>query len=808
MKIPYLLIIGLLFLTHAQVLAVRANPTPPLCLSTGFNSTTDDAASIYTNPAGLAVRTGWHTYYHQSYDLDRQSETMMALEGGPFGVGFHYSEYNQRILRNFSLGAGIKIGRQFFTGISGHWWSGSPADEVNSNSHGARFERSLRGFSVDAGLMVRPYDWFSFSFITRHLGDRDLPAHVYQTYELGTAFRPYGARWTWMFDAVIRVRDFEDQDYDEFQYRAGVEIESLDGVFLNAGMDNEENQIFGARFNFYRAAVQYDIYLKNEKVKRHGLGLVFSKHNFRTSLPDRRQLIRLIVGGKLQDEPPLFSLIGSSGSGVIDLLEQMERVRQDPEVVGLLLQIMPIETGAISGIGGLLQELRQAIVQIRKAGKVVVAYVESGGGLSEYYLASAANQVIIPPSATVGGLGALLTINRTRGLYEKLGIDWDYLTVGEYKSTFHHLADAVTDTQKKLIDGLIDDLYAQLLADISASRQLSAEQVENLAQGQFFTASQARNNGLVDELGYDEQARIVLGQQCDLESSDFARIETIDIRRKVPYRTSWKTPPRVAVIGLYGTIETGRSSHNLIWGARTTGAQTITHLLDRVKNDPEIAAVVLRIDSGGGSAVGADLIWYAVDGVKRTGKPVVVSMGDVAGSGGYLVGCHADSILAMPATLTGSIGVVAARPVLKRLFDKIGVTEEIYAKGDYRRLGARTEAMDDNERMMYTNLLESTYDMFVDKVAAGRGLSPRKVREIAEGRVYTGQQAIRVGLIDRIGSLTEAISAAASLAGINDGYETLIVRQNNLFLPSRMLSNLSTRLGLGGLMPTNEIRLE
>lgn len=797
------------------LLPVRSFAADSVHIPDGFIAVSDDASAVFTNPAGLAVRTGWHSFALQSYHIDDEfNRSYLSQSLGPLGLGFNYYKQDGRTFRTFTAGAGFKIGRQFFAGMSANWWWGDPLPreerlQLPPNYHGERFDRNPRGFSVDTGIIIRPYEQLSVSFMTRHLGDRDLPSHIRHSYEMGTAIRPFDSHLTVSFDGFVNVRDFEAQEYDRINFRAGVEIEPLDGVYLGATIDKDEYQTYGTRLNFYRFAARYDIQMYQEMVQTHNIGLVYTTHNLRTIMPNRRQLIEIVVQGKLGDETLGFSLLGpSSSTGLIEILEQLNKGLEDPEVEGVLLYIKPIDTGLIGGIGGLLQEIRQAILQVRRAGKRVLAYVEGGGSVSEYYLASAADVVVMPPATSVGGLGTLATVTRTRGFFEKLGVDWHYFAIGKYKSTFHELAEGITPEQEAQVNEIIDNLYNQMLTDIARERQFAPEDLETFAQGQYFTASQAQQLGLVDEIGFYDLAKVRLARLCNVGRYDPEAIEVIDIRKKVPFVTSWEVPPRVAVIGAYGDIETGRSGHNLIMGTRHIGSDTIVRLLEKIKEDPDIKAVVLRIDSSGGSAVASDVIWHTIQKVQQYGKPVVISMGDVAGSGGYWIASKGDSIFAMPATLTGSIGVAGSKPVFARLFEKLGLKEEVFARGEHADVPAMTHRMTEEEQQQVLDLMKEFYEMFVNKVAQGRNMSESRVRDIAEGRIYTGEQAKNVGLVDEMGGLTRAILSAAYMAGIEDNFETLFVREDDTFFPSRMLSNLATSLNIHTFVPGEIIRLQ
>ena len=409
---------------------------------------------------------------------------------------------------------------------------------------------------------------------------------------------------------------------------------------------------------------------------------------------------------------------------------------------------------------GRIEELRAALGRIR-ARKPVLAYL-TGGGTREYWLATAATAIAVPPGSALAVNGIATSSLYLRDALARAGVAFEVVAAGAYKSAPEPLVrEGPSPASREANDALLDDLYGGLVADLAAARRLPPERVRALVDEGLFDSAEAKAAGLVDEVLWPDE----IGAW--LERATGRRVRLAGPYRPEPSRAArrWGTPSVIEVIRVEGAIVSGRSRRGL---STVAGADTIVAQLRGASADGAVKAIVVRVESPGGDGLASDLIWRAVVRA-RASKPVVVSMGDYAASGGYLAAAGADAIVAEPSTLTGSIGVFVLKPELSGLLAKLGVARAAWARGDLAQLESVGRPWSEKERRAVEKQIDGFYRMFVDRVAEGRKLSREVVEAAAGGRVWTGRQALERGLVDRLGSLDDAIALAAERAHLAPG---------------------------------------
>ncbi len=485
----------------------------------------------------------------------------------------------------------------------------------------------------------------------------------------------------------------------------------------------------------------------------------------RPSVPENSVLV-LNVSGELPDYVPEDQLAKAFGirqqQSFTALLTQIRKAKVDKRIGAVLLDI------SFPGIGwGKADELRDAIADLRTSGKPVYAYMEIGTN-REYYIATAAEKIFVAPPGDLYINGFAAEAMFYKGSLDKLGIEADVIQIGpKYKNApDRYTRKEMSDGQREVINALLDEYFTRFTGAIAESRKKSVEEVKTMVDSAPYTATQAKSMGLIDDAIYreqvDEQFKTRLGYKAD----DKLRTIRGGQYRDIPSDSlGLNKGERVAVIYASGAINVGRSSSGPING-EMVGSDTIVDAVNDAANDSSIKAIVLRVDSPGGSALASDLMWYALENAKAK-KPVVVSMGDVAASGGYYIACNASKIVAEPSTVTGSIGVFLGKPVVKGLYDWLGVTNEYVMRGKNAGIFRETEKWTPEERAKMENQANSIYfDNFVPKVAKGRNKDAEYINSIAQGRVWTGTQAKQNGLIDEFGGLEKAIEVAKQLADL------------------------------------------
>ena len=402
----------------------------------------------------------------------------------------------------------------------------------------------------------------------------------------------------------------------------------------------------------------------------------------------------------------------------------------------------------------------------------------------DYYVAAACDKVYIPPSGELFVTGLAADVMFFRGTLDKLGVYPDVYQIGKYKSAGDMFTQKqMTDAHREYINSMLDDLYGHLVDGIVKGRGKSAEEVKKIIDNAPYTAKQAQEQGLIDGALYREEVEKMIKKNLGYNDSDELRVVKASDYRKITQESlGLNKGEKIAVVYASGDIVSGSSQFGNS-GEETIGSDSLVRVLNDVRDDKSIKAVVLRIDSPGGSGLASDIIWRGIESLKSK-KPVVVSMSDVAASGGYYIACNANKIVAQPSTITGSIGVVGGKPVVKGFYDWIGVTNEYVLRGTNAGMFRETEKFSDSERAKFEEFLKSTYDDFTSKVAKGRGKDQTYIDSIGQGRVWTGRQGKDNGLVDEYGGLDKAIEIAKQLANIpaGKGVQRIILPQPPSFL--------------------------
>ena len=461
------------------------------------------------------------------------------------------------------------------------------------------------------------------------------------------------------------------------------------------------------------------------------------------------------------------------------VIERLDKAAGDSRVKGVLLSIDSPALGRARA-----DELRAAIARVRKAGKPVAAHLV-GGQPVHYLVATACDTVAMPPAATLEITGVRAEVMFYKSLLDKLGVEAEILQVGEFKGAGEPMTRTSMSPQLRAqYEQFVGDLFEQLVERIAADRKLAPDRVRGLIDTGVFTPQAAVDAGLVDAVAYEDelvdglagrieggrqdgvQARVVRDygeQKIDNEFSGIGGlVKLVELLSGQKQATPTGRDRQIAIVYLTGEIREGKGQDDLFSGGAAGSDSVIKAIRDAAKDD-KVAAIVLRIDSPGGSALASDLIWREAE---RTKKPVVASLSDTAASGGYYVAVAADRIVAAPGTLTGSIGVVGGKIAVGQALEKVGVHTDVVAKGRNAGWLSMQTPFTEPEREAFLATMKDVYRLFTTKVATGRKLDMARVAELAEGRVFTGRMAKEAGLVDRLGTLDDAVDEAKKLAGI------------------------------------------
>ncbi|MEF8815416.1 MAG: signal peptide peptidase SppA [Salinibacter sp.] len=443
-----------------------------------------------------------------------------------------------------------------------------------------------------------------------------------------------------------------------------------------------------------------------------------------------------------------------------------------------------LRTKGVSADWATLEEVRQAVVQARESGVPILASSdEFGMSEKDYFVASAADSVFTAPQSSFEYNGFGTTVTFFDGALQRLDVEPQLIRAGEYKSAGEPFVRSdLSEPNREQLTALLETVNDQFMTALSEARDISPEALNRLAQDEaLLTSSAALDANLVDGLRYEDEVRDRLRSIVDGSvGSDLATV-SVDGYQRVPAEEagqSYTGSGQVDIVYAEGSIVTGDPSQSPIGGAQTLGSTTLTEALKTARTSSQTQAVVLRVNSPGGSAAASEAMWRAV---KRTAneKPVIVSMGDVAASGGYYIAAGADSIMAAPTTTTGSIGVFGLLVNAEGFFeDQLGVTFDGVRTSPYADLFSSTKPLSPDERRLIGGSIDQTYDTFLQRVADARGMSVEAVDEVAQGRVWSGRDAQEVGLVDTTGTLADAVAAAGDAADLGEGpYRTRALPQ-------------------------------
>jgi protease IV len=481
-----------------------------------------------------------------------------------------------------------------------------------------------------------------------------------------------------------------------------------------------------------------------------------------------------LTDGLAEERPadPVSAVLGRRRLLLADVLDGLRRARGDHRVKALIAKLGGRDIGLAT-----VQELRAAIEEFREAGKQTVAWAETFGEFSAgnvpYYLATAFDTIYLQPSGDLGLTGIAVERRFYRGTLDRLGVEFQVGKRHEYKNAADQFTErGFTGPAREATERMTASVIEQLTGAIASRRGMDPGQARALIDRGPFLSGQALEAGLVDALGYRDEAFASVRKQAGPDAvlqyvSRYQRSHALAERaRKLPERMlPASRQESVALIYATGPIRRGRSGHGPLSGG-AMGSDTIAAALRSAITDDRARAIVLRVNSPGGSYVASDTIWREVVRARAAGKPVVVSMGDVAASGGYFISMAADAIVAQPGTITGSIGVLSGKPVLGELLGRAGVTTDSVAEGDHSAMFTTSRPFSEDEWALVNAWLDHIYADFTGKVAAGRGLSADRVHELARGRVWTGADALANGLVDELGGLDRAAALARTRAGL------------------------------------------
>ncbi|MGQ9708423.1 MAG: signal peptide peptidase SppA [bacterium] len=700
-----------------QMLVLGITPQLPISIAT-----TDDGLAVLANPSGLGMRRGLEFYY--LYNFQHQeflNNNSFLLSCGPLGFFIE-----PKPLR-YGLALGVKQ-EQFLGGV-----------------------RLVRDSIIrwDLGTMVRPWPWFSIGGMwqgfNRSLG----------RVGIGAGVRPFGSRLTFFaesyFNPVQPFVGFQAEPIPGVEFAGRMKIERTKQVNFAAGVSISLGRI-GLGFCGVPSPAEL-------------AGVVRISQEFRRSVfPGVKRYLEINLSEPVLDQRPGFSLMGlRRARTTYSLLEVLRKAEEEPSVKGIILKL-----GNENMSFAQAQEFRSALLKLRQEGKRVWVYAQNLGMVG-YYLASGADQIILHPMGDVVIPGVTLRSTFLKGALEKLGLKAEAHRRGRYKSAVEVFTeDSMSTENEEQLQALVDGWYDEFIKATGEGRGLSAEEMESLIGQAFFRAEPAKTTGLIDTFLFEDE----LDSLVKREFRDARKISEKVLTGKRDFNYNWVEPEKLAVIYITGNIVLGESGTDFLTGEQRAGSKTLSRAIRDAGNAKKVKGILVRVDSPGGDGIAADAIWREVELVKKK-KPVVVSMGGLAASGGYYVSCNATRIFALPGTITGSIGVFSLRLITEGLYNKLGIRRRVVKRGEHADALSDFRELTAVEDSILQDQIDWFYEQFISKVARGRNLTLEWVDSVAQGRVWLGRDARQLGLVDSLGGFIEAIEFCREKAGLRKDFEVI-----------------------------------
>ncbi len=690
------------------------------------------------NPAGfsfvnsLRLRIGMRASDSAFEGFDRVS---LAFPGAGFS-GWWDDDVS---MRKFTFSSSMNIfGNTASIGVGYTWFDPT----VRNNSFSGKDFYTL-------GMLIRPLEWFSFGLVRK--GEIDLPGDddVEATYRAGFAVRPLGE------DLTITADLETGTVLDDYRFSAGFEIRPMEGLAIrfDAG---EDHLSLGLEAGFGQAALSYGAITDDNYSYSSSRGeITFSTGPGPNLLEPSGIFVRFDTGQF--DELRKRDFLGPVRPCFTETALLLDRIASDNSVSGVI-----VDLEGSAGSMAQAEEIRNLLQRIKGSGKKVYFYLENGGN-AEYYLASCGSGIWMHPNGSVSFTGLASEAFFLREFLDRLGIYPDLVRIGEYKSASDMLTRSdMSDAQRRATTALLESLQRELIAGVANGTGLEPAQLHLIMNAGPYTAARAVTAGMVSGVCYKDEIEERIGDEL---GGEISVISIENYAESIPEDSNWGPGEHIAIVVATGFIMNGESGSSFPFG-RVMGSETVCDILREAASQTGVQSIVLRIDSPGGDALASADMHHAVERIRRE-IPVIVSMGGVAASGGYHMACGADRIFADRLTVTGSIGIISGKFSFGGLLDSLGVNVEEISTGPMASMNSPFRPYTDSQRGRAFDLMEDGYNLFVETVARGREMTFEEVDSIGKGRVWSGADALEIGLIDEYGGVVDAVYYAAGLTGMS-----------------------------------------
>ncbi len=730
----------------------RPFETPPDAMSAShsegaFSSLLNPAFSDFDDHSFLAYRLS-------RYDDQNDGNHFFMFK--LLGFGFHYAWYdnvfNTSTHEMDHAGASVyNISKAFtyetLTFGAGYSFSRSGNDDFDNYK------------AWNLGFLFRPFRVLSLGMSFRDLGGEIGGKSINREEIYSISVRPYTDRVSLSVDTIRHKGDA----FNDLDYTFGVEGRIVYDISLFFRADLDKNFLFGLTVPMFSRRESASTIMLDSYVQKGGKGRPLM-YSFGVSLPSQMYkqalnpspwdtLLVIRLNRTFEENEKTF-LFQKQRIVFHDIIEGIRRAADDSSIRGIILEMNTPGLGFAQ-----IQELRDDVKKFRNKGKKVYGIMKSIGN-KEYYLACACDRIYFTPNSPFGLEGLSADVYFFKGLMDKVGVKYESIRHGKYKSFNEPFTRTDMSPEfRENMESLLSDLNNQFIDDIASDRSMDRAQVEKLLDKGIVKPEEARSMGFIDDVMYPEEARKQI-------SSNLVEVRLGNYVSEKDKTFTWGPLPEIAVIYVNGTIVNGQSSDSFFM--KNTGDDTYSSMLREVFTDDKVRAVVIRVDSGGGSASASDFMWKTLLELRKEyHKPVVFSFGNTAASGGYYIACTGDNIFASRGTVTGSIGVISGKINLKELYAKLGINKEVIKMNEFADIFNESRDLTERERELLQKSVDFIYDRFTSRVMEARNIEESEIPKLAEGRVFTGSQARDKNLVNTIGGLTVAIEYAASQAGLD-----------------------------------------
>lgn len=723
-------------------------------------ATSDDTTSLYFNPAGLGYHALQLGYFYGRNPHNALDDHMVFLNllGVAFSTQWRLGSSDD-FARRYTVGMGLINTGTMAIGTSYSWYDSS-------------FDYLNRYSQWDLGFIFRPHRRLSLGAVGRALNKPLFRGQIFETnWDVGVGIRPLPRKYIENLTLSVDVNVNPTTSLNSLAPKFIAEASLWPGNTIYGGYSNSAGAFFGLRFAQYISQLSFQANTPTDNGAFLGGGILIGRERYATGITALSRYLEINLEAPVPERKQEGFLFLSENFTFLELLRTIETAKKDAQIKGILL------TGRqFKGGWGQAEELRQALLGFQQK-KPVYAYLESAGN-KEYFIASMADRIFMPQSGMLDISGLRAETYFVKDLLAKLGVKADFIALGDYKSAPDRLTRSEpTKFDREQLEALLKSGVAELKAAISAGRlALKDQDLDKLMDKGFYSATKAQEAGLIDEVAYMTEVENQLTAQ--MLPAPAWRIAAQDYAQTRFFDDTWGTKPTIAVLILAGEIMSGSSRPESLFSGGTVGSDTVEQILEEIKDDGNTKALVLRIDSPGGSSLASDIIWNKIREVKKargSNFPIIVSVGNMAASGGYYLAVGGDEILASSSSITGSIGIFTGKFNVKGLYDWLGVKKHTFKTHRNGALFTEADGFTEEERVLIKEQLTEFYELFLRRVADNRGKSPEQIKPVAGGRIWSGKDALAKKLVDRHGGLLLALQLAREKAGIDENYYQLQV---------------------------------